>query len=125
MKVPENLHHMPDMSVKSYALNTPRTPSTLSKEAGRWWKKLIQEYGIDDDYGYLLLQTALEAFDRMRQAQAVIAKEGMTYIDRYDQAKCHPATVVEKDSRSQMLTSFKALNLDIEPLGKAGRKSVG
>ena len=60
----------------------------------------------------------------MRQAQAVIATEGLQYTDRYQQAKCHPATVVEKDSRSQMLASFKVLNLDVEPLAKPGRPST-
>ena len=68
--------------------------------------------------------TALEAFGRMREAQTVIAVEGLQISDRYDQMKAHPACGIEKDSRSQMLTSFKALNLDIEPLSKGGRPSI-
>ena len=124
MKIPNNLHRMTAHDTKPYAPKIPRAPGVLSKEARAWWKKLIREYSVDDDYGLLILQTALEAFDRMRQAQAVIATEGLQFTDRYGQAKCHPATVVEKDSRSQMLASFKVLNLDIEPLVKPGRPST-
>ena len=124
MKAPDNLHRIAPATTKTYQSKLPRVPVTLSKEAGTWWKRLIREYMIDDDYGLLLLQTALEAFGRMREAQAVIAEEGLQVTDRYGQIKSHPATTVEKDSRSQMLASFKCMNLDVEPLSKAGRPST-
>ncbi len=60
--------------------------------------------------------TAMEAFDRMRQAQAVLATDGLSIKDRFKQVKVHPLTVVERDSRAQMMAALKALNLDIEPL---------
>ena len=123
MRPPDNLHELPaKMSrKKSYTPKLPSVPPTLTKEAGGWWKRLIDQYAIDDDYGLLLLQTALEAFDRMREAQAVVSEEGLQVTDRYGQIKSHPACTIEKDSRSQMLASFKALNLDLEPLSKPGR----
>jgi P27 family predicted phage terminase small subunit len=93
-----------------------RAPSTLSKEAQGWWRKLQDEYGIIDNGGLLLLQTALEAFDRMRNAQAQIAQDGQTVLDRFDQVKPHPMLTVERDARAQLVQSLKALNLDLEPL---------
>ncbi len=93
-----------------------KAPKTLSREAARWWRKLIAEYIIEDEAGRLLLMVALEAFGRMRQAQAALAEEGLTVTDRFGQAKAHPLCTVERDSRAQMLAALKALNLDLEPL---------
>jgi P27 family predicted phage terminase small subunit len=93
-----------------------RAPSTLSPEAQRWWRKLSDEYAIDDEDGKLLLQTALEAFDRMRGAQAEIAEAGTTYLDRFKQPKSHPSLQIERDARNQFIQALRQLNLDLEPL---------
>lgn len=91
-------------------------PRGLSTEAKAWWKRLASEYSIEDDAGLLLLQTGLEAFDRMRLAQEAIQRDGMTVRDRFDQRKPHPLLPAERDARAQMLAALKALNLDVEPL---------
>jgi P27 family predicted phage terminase small subunit len=91
-------------------------PKTLSNEAKRWFRQIVAEYGIDDPGGLLFLQTALESFDRMREAQKTISEQGATFTDRFNQVKSHPALVTERDTKSQMLLALKALNLDIEPL---------
>lgn len=96
----------------------PRPPKTLSAEAKTWWRKLVDAYGIRDEGGLLLLATALEAFDRMRGAQRQIETDGLTVKDRFGQPKPHPATVVERDSRSGMLAALRALHLDLEPLNE-------
>jgi P27 family predicted phage terminase small subunit len=94
----------------------PRSPKGLSSEARRWWNRLHSGYELADEAALLTLQTALEAFDRMREAQEIIRKEGMTVRDRFGQPRAHPASVVERDSRAAMMAGLKALNLDIEPL---------
>lgn len=91
-------------------------PENLSEEARQWWTRLAEEYGLDDTAGLLLLQTALEAFDRMRGAQKIVLDEGARIIDRFQQIKSHPLLTVERDSRAQMIQALKALNLDVEPL---------
>ena len=93
-----------------------KAPATLSTEARRWWARLLDEYGIDDPAGLLLLQTSLEAFDRMKDAQKRIKKDGAIIKDRFDQLRAHPAITTERDGRAQMLMAMKSLNLDIEPL---------
>ena len=93
-----------------------RAPAHLSDEARRWWRELQKEYAIGDAAGLLLLQTACEAHDRMKMAQAAIAREGQTVMDRFDQAKPHPLLTVERDARAAMLAALKQLNLDLEPL---------
>ena len=100
--------------------NSPQKPSKppkgLSREAARWWRKLIAEYAIEDEAGYLILQTSLEAFDRMREAQRVLKEDGLVVVDRFGQKKSHPLTTIERDSRAQMMAALKALNLDVQPL---------
>ena len=98
----------------------PGPPEGLSAEATEWWERIIGDYRIQDVAGRLLLQTALEAFSRMRQVQAIIAADGATVEDRFGQAKAHPLLTVERDSRSQMLLALKQLNFDVEPLKGTG-----
>lgn len=93
-----------------------KPPEHLSEEARSWWRKLAREYGIVDQAGLLLLETGLEAFDRLRDCQRVIASDGPTFIDKAQQPKPHPLLAAERDARSQLLAALKALNFDLEPL---------
>ena len=97
------------------------SPDHLSAEAQSWWHRLVEEFELEDDAARLLLQTALEAFDRMRGCQAAIRGDGAMVQDRFGQHKPHPLLAAERDSRAQMLAALKALNLDLEPLRDAGR----
>jgi len=93
----------------------------LSKEALGLKDRIKTEYGIVDEGGLLLLQTAFEAFDMMRKAQRIINKDGLTFKDRFYQVKTHPLCNVVRDARAQFLQALKQLNLDIEPLKGIGR----
>jgi hypothetical protein len=74
------------------------------------------EYSIADPAGLLLLQAALEAFDRVRGAQKAIGEDGLLSRGSKRQPRAHPLLAVERDARAQMLAALKALNLDLEPL---------
>ncbi|HKK44503.1 MAG TPA: hypothetical protein VJ964_03215 [Balneolaceae bacterium] len=86
----------------------------LSDEAQEWFNKIKKEYGIEDTPGLLLLQTACEAFDDMRQAQASM-NEGGFIEDRFGQRKPDPAAKNARAARAQMLQALRALNLEIDP----------
>lgn len=88
----------------------------LSEEAQNWHDRILTEYSIDDEAGKLLVQTALESFDRMRQAQRVIEKEGLTFKDRFGQIRNNPATTIERDAKASMLMALKQLNLDFDTI---------
>lgn len=92
-----------------------QAPKHLSAEARRWWDRIASEFDIGSDHGPLLLQTALESFDRMRGCQARIEQDGVVLADRFGQLKSHPLLAAERDSRAQMLSALKQLGLDIEP----------
>jgi P27 family predicted phage terminase small subunit len=93
----------------------PKPPSSLSSEAKRWWRKIVAGWELDDA-GFLVLESALECFDRMRQAQAMLEKEGLIAKDRFGQDKVHPAVLVERDAKAGLLRALRAMNLQIEPL---------
>jgi len=103
----------------------PKAPAGLSKEAKGWWQKFVDGWDFDEA-ALLLLESALESFDRMRQAQAIIKRDGPTQTDRFGQAKVHPAVLIERDSKALLLKQLKALNLDLEPiLDRPGRPPGG
>jgi len=92
---------------------TAKPPQNLSKEAKKWWVKIVSTWRFDDA-GLLILQGGLECFDRQRQAQAILARDGITFVDRFGQIRQHPATLIERDAKAGVLRALKALNLDIE-----------
>ena len=93
-----------------------KPPVTLTKEAKAYWKKLVQDFDLDDEPGLLLLKTTLESYDRSNSARATIDKEGMQVVDRFGQVRPHPLLTVERDARSQFMLGLKSLNFDLEPL---------
>ena len=102
-----------------------KTPGHLSKAGQKLWSELQKEYQIVDKAGLLLLTTACEAHDRMKEATEIICREGLQLPDRFGQMKAHPCTVVERDSRAAMLSALKALNLDVEPLAERPGRQTG
>jgi P27 family predicted phage terminase small subunit len=101
-----------------------KTPDHLSKEAAAWWKKVVRDWDLDES-ALLILTTACEAFDRMRQAQALVTEHGIVSPDRWGQLKANPAVLVERDCRGAMLAAIKALNLDLEPLHDGPGRPAG
>lgn len=105
--------------------SSANVPPGLSAKAKTWWKKIIAEYEIEDAAGLLLLETALQAFDRMHDARGLIEKYGAVTKDRFDQLRPNPATTIERDSRAAMCAALKALNLDLEPLRDGAGRPPG
>ncbi len=104
----------------------PRTPQGLEPASRRWFRKLADEYGITDQGGLLLLETAMRAHSQMTKCQETIDAEGLTITDRWDQVKQHPLVPALRDARAQLLAALKSLNMDLEPLregpGRPGGK---
>jgi P27 family predicted phage terminase small subunit len=88
-------------------------PKHLSAESKKLWRSVLADYELEPRHEAVLL-AALEALDRMRQAQALIAAEGLTVLDRYGTAKAHPAVVIERDSRTAFLRAMRELGLDLD-----------
>jgi P27 family predicted phage terminase small subunit len=107
------------------AKRSGKVPTGLSAEAKRWWRRLREEYGIQDSAGLLLLEQALRSFDRAEQARAALDHDGCTTVDSRGRPKAHPATAVERDSRAAMLSAMKALNFDVSPKSAGPGRPAG
>ena len=91
---------------------SPKAPSHLSKESKRLWTEIVKEYVFDDAASLSVLQTALDARDRLTECRERINTEGLTITDRFGQVRPHPLLSEERDARSGVLQGFKMLGLD-------------
>jgi hypothetical protein len=96
-------------------MSTPTAPAHLSDEAQGLWTALQAAYDLDDDYGRLLLRTALEAFDRAQGARTAIERDGATVPDARGALRAHPLIAVERDARAAMISALKALRIEVIP----------
>ena len=87
----------------------------LSPDAEAIRARLNAAYDFDDAQ-VLILNSALECFDRMQAARAVIEAEGMTFPDSRGNPRVRPEVLIERDARSLLLKHWKQLGLDLEPL---------
>ena len=110
------------------ATKVPEPPAGLSADALYWWRRLTEDYTIDehDSAGRLLLEVAMRALDQMRAAEESIAEHGQVTMDAKGVLKPNPSCVILRDSRSAVLAALKSLNLDLEPLHtRPGRPGKG
>ena len=87
----------------------------IAEEGKRLKKKLLSEFDISDRAGLEILDRAIESFTRMKEAKAIIDREGLTYMNRFSEVREHPALNTERKARSQFLQAIKQLNLDVLP----------
>ena len=103
---------------------TPTPPKHLSTEARALWRAITADYDLDAA-ALAILGGALEAFDRMREAQGLLKADGLVVVDRFNQQKPHPAVSIERDSRQAVLRGLTALGLDLEPIHDGPGRPAG
>jgi P27 family predicted phage terminase small subunit len=102
----------------------PPAPVQLSAESKGIWQKIVREWELDTP-ALLILETALGALDRIRQAEEMIRKDGIVIADARGNRKKHPAVAVEKDAKASLVRNLKALGLDLEPLNPGPGRPKG
>ncbi len=98
----------------------PPPPKTLSAAAAAWWSTICADWELEPTQ-LLLLESALQAFDRIGEAREILNQDGLKTVDRFGQARAHPMLIVERDSRAAMARDLSKLNLDCEPVAPIGR----
>ncbi len=107
---------MTEKSLES-AMVGEKPPEHLSKQTQEFWQWASDEYQLNQDELHLLLM-ACEAMDRCIQARKRLAKQGLTYNDRFGQPKSRPEIAIERDSRLAFARLVKQLGLN-KKLGRA------
>jgi hypothetical protein len=90
-------------------LTTPK----LSLEAQKLLASITAAYDLEDHHQTVLL-VALEALDRLRQAQKALEEEGPVYRDRFGAPRKSPWVSIEENARLQFLRGMRELDLDAE-----------
>jgi P27 family predicted phage terminase small subunit len=92
----------------------PPPPAHLSEATKAWWNEVCAEFVLRSHH-LKILEVACDAWDRMTQARALLAAEGLAVSTSEDGQKLHPAFVAERDSRAAFLKAVRELDLDSEP----------
>lgn len=101
-----------------------RAPEHLQPGTRRWWAKICRTYALESHH-LRLLTLAGEAWDRGQEARALVTKEGLLTLDRFGQARAHPAVAIERDSRIAFARLVRELGLDTEGPPEARPPRVG
>ena len=87
-----------------------KIPEHLSEQSREWFKRIVAEFELGDA-DLLVLQAAAEAWDRTQQARAILATEGITFIDNRKAIRPHPAVQIESTNRTLFARLVRDLNL--------------
>ena len=106
--------------MKVATLNQPVTlPPNLSGVALEFYQEIQIEYQITDSAGIFLLRRASCIHQNIVDIEAVIEKEGLSYVTRLGDTKPHYLLSDLHKARATFLQTLKSLNLDLEPLNDA------
>lgn len=92
-------------------------PTELSRRSRAIWQAVLADYDLHAAE-LELLRCALVSLDRADEAGEVIARDGVTVLDRYGTPKSHPAADIEARSRAayaRMVAQIGVKLVDDEP----------
>jgi P27 family predicted phage terminase small subunit len=96
-------------------------PRGYSPEARGLWRDVVGGWVLDPA-ALKILDVACRALIQDREAEKLVARDGLTILDRFGQPKLHPAATVSRDAKATFLKALRQLGLDLEPLhGRPGR----
>ena len=100
------------------APEAPGAPQHLQPATAAWWERTCADYVLEPHH-VRTLTLACEAWDRGQEARVILEAEGITTVDRFGQARAHPAVAIERDARLGFARLLRELDLDAEPAPSA------
>jgi phage terminase small subunit len=102
-----------------------KAPPHLSRQSKAWWRDIVTGYELDSHH-LKLLEGAAGQWDRAVSAREQIDADGATTMDRWGQAKAHPAVEIERQALTLFARLVRELALDVDAPGDIGRPpSIG
>src|SRR5262245_61994292 len=98
----------------------PKAPSHLRAATRRWFAEIAAAYDLLPHHVDLLVLAA-ENRDRCELAREVLAKRGLTYVDKKGALKARPEVQIAKDTAIVFARMIRELRLD--PDGGLGREN--
>jgi P27 family predicted phage terminase small subunit len=106
----------------------PPAPSWLPAHGKAEWRRVVPQLVADRKIAAHELQT-VEAYclavANMRQAEAIVAKEGPTYVSPHGEVKRHPATMLVKEAIEAARRLAVELGLTPAARGKNAGGAIG
>jgi hypothetical protein len=97
-----------------------KPPPHLRAATKRWFTQVTTCFELEAHH-LKLLTLAGESWDRCQQARAIIDREGITYVDRFEAPRARPEISIERDSRTAFARLIRELDLDVAPPAEASR----
>jgi P27 family predicted phage terminase small subunit len=90
-------------------------PKCLQAPEREHWDAICRSFEVSDPASQLLLQQALEARGRARQARETLTKTGLTVTNKRGDVVAHPAIAIERFAMQNFISAMRLLRLDINP----------
>ena len=85
-------------------------PEGLSESSRLLWRKILDEYAMDDSTpGLELLESALRSRDVAERARDTLERDGLTFTDKHGQPRAHPAAQIHRDARAAYVSTLRTL----------------
>ena len=107
-------------------MKVPAPPTGLSAASKKIWQAVNEAWilGVDST---VLLETALGAYDRLKQAQKQVDRDGITIKSPSGLIRPHPSLRLEKEAAGRFLQAWKQIGFGQEapaevarPIGRPG-----
>jgi P27 family predicted phage terminase small subunit len=87
-------------------------PSTLGRRGCRLWRAAVAEHEFSPAEA-VLLEALSSAYDVWGEATAALKKDGVVTLDRFGQARPHPAVNICRDAANTMAKLARQLTLEL------------
>jgi phage terminase small subunit len=87
-----------------------KTPKELDGAGLAYWRTVARAWKLDA-HQWEVLRQACRCLDTIAAAEAVVAKDGGVYQDRFGQSKPHPALLIVRDFRGLFVRLVRELGL--------------
>ena len=87
-------------------------PEHLAGDALAFWQTVQQGYSIHDPAGLRLLRLACEAMTTAEMARLAIARDGLTYVDRFGAPRPRPESRIQIAAMTTFRSLCRELRLD-------------
>lgn len=91
-----------------------RAPAYLSGAGRTLWLSLFKTYTFDLPASVLLLDSLVEAWDRVQQCREALNGAPLTVTDKHGGVRVHPLVVEQRNCREQVARLAKTLRIHVE-----------
>ena len=88
-------------------------PDHIKGKTLEWVHSVLEIFELDGHHIRLLVHAA-ESWDQAELARSVLEKDGLTFLDRFNQPHPRPEVAIARDSRILFSRLVRELDLDVD-----------